>query len=563
MARHGLTSLALALLLLFIVVPAAWAGSYHVYSCRTPTGLMAPTDGWTPSEHPNYDPTVNTCESGGGLIAGLEATASHISDTENDQATWTFKAPEGEIITEATLWRAGDNPGGGTKEASYLFWLAGNSPTGPTNHIFDECIASTGCQGEGNFAYPLAPENRIVAKRNELSEPGLSLSATCGSPYIKPCPTNEGGKITYDAEIELFAADIVLSQPNGPTVSAVSGGLAEDPIVTGTSDISFHAADPGSGVYEAIVTVDGQLLEHKIVDEENGRCRSLGGTADGLNAFLYTKPCPAETSADLPLDTVALRNGPHHLVVTVTDAAGDGATVLDREITVANSLPPGCAASGILGAHGAGEAVTLTAGWRRHHGARLRARYGEAHTIEGRLADAAGAIANAPIEVCELPAYRGASAALLALAHTSATGRFSLVLPRTLPSGTLRIAYRANPLQELPAALAALTLTVPAPLRLHVAPHATRSEGTIRFHGRLLAGPIPAGGKQLILEARSPGGRWLEFHVIRTGPTGAFAYRYRFRLPGPARFQFRVVSEAEADFPFSAGASNVVGVAEG
>jgi hypothetical protein len=562
MARRGLISLALALLLLFIVVPAGWAGEYHVYSCRTPTGLVAPTDGWAPSEHPAYDPTLNTCESGGGLIAALETKASHVSDTESDQATWTFKAPEGEIISEATLWRAGDNPGGGTEEASYLFWLARDSPTGPTSHIFDECIASKACQYEGNLSYPLASENRVVVKSDELNEPGLSFRATCGSPYIEPCPVAESDD-RYDAEIELFAADIVLSQPNGPTVSAVSGGLAEDPIVTGTSDVAFHAADPGSGVYEAIVTVDGQPVEHQIVDEENGRCRSLGGTTDGLNAFLYTKPCPAEASADLPLDTVALGNGPHHLVVTVTDAAGNSATVLDREITVANNLPPGCAATGIVGAHGTSETVTLSAGWKGRHGGHLRARYGAAHTIEGRLADAAGVIANAPVEVCELPAYRGAPTTLLAVARTDAAGRWRITLSDALPSGTLRVAYRANPLQELPAALASLTLTVPAAVRLHVAPHRARSEGAIRFHGRLAGGPIPAGGKQLILEARSPGGHWLEFHVIRTGPTGTFAYRYRFRLPGPARYQFRAVSEAEADYPFAAGVSNVVRVREG
>ncbi len=67
----------------------------------------------------------------------------------------------------------------------------------------------------------------------------------------------------------------------------------------------------------------------------------MGGTTDGLPAFLYTQPCPAAVSADVPFDTTALSNGVHHLVVSVTDAAGNAATVLDREITVANPLPPG------------------------------------------------------------------------------------------------------------------------------------------------------------------------------------------------------------------------------
>ena len=55
------TGLALA-----VLAASAWAGEYHVYSCRTPTGQVAPTDGWSASEHPSYDPTLNTCDPGVG-----------------------------------------------------------------------------------------------------------------------------------------------------------------------------------------------------------------------------------------------------------------------------------------------------------------------------------------------------------------------------------------------------------------------------------------------------------------------------------------------------------------
>jgi hypothetical protein len=37
---------------------------------------------------------------------------------------------------------------------------------------------------------------------------------------------------------------------------------------------------------------------------------------------------------------------------------------------------------------------------------------------------------------------------------------------------------------------------------------------------------------------------------------------YRFKFPGPADYQFGVLREAEADYPFATGASNVVGVFE-
>ena len=414
------------------------------------------------------------------------------------------------------------------------------------------------------------------------------MSTYCGSPIKSDCPAGAGNSQGYEAEVELFAADIVLSQPTGPTVSAVSGGLAEDPTVNGTSDVAFHATDPGSGVYEAIVEVDGKVLQHEVINEDGGRCHNVGGTTDGLPAFLYPQPCPAEASADLPLDTTALADGEHHLVVSVTDAAGNAATVLDREIDVANPVLPSppapavCPASVAASAHGAGHSPVLSAGWRDHRGARLRARYGPAHLIDGTLTDPARArgdlhgtaaasgagaggapIADARLEVCAQANYRGATSRLIGTPRTASNGHWSLALPRNLSSTRLRIGYRQNEAEAQPAALQTLTLTIPAPLHLRIAPRTAPSGGTIHFGGRLRGGPIPLGGKQLVLEARSPGSSWLEFHVIRTSAGGRFAYLYHFRLPGPARYQFRVLCETEADFPFGAGVSNVVGVFEG
>ena len=107
-----------------------------------------------------------------------------------------------------------------------------------------------------------------------------------------------------------------------------------------------------------------------------------------------------------------------------------------------------------------------------------------------------------------------------------------------------------------------LALDVNAGLALSITPRTARVGRSIVFHGRLLGGSIPRGGKQLVLEARSPRGPWLQFNVVRANPNGRFSASYRFRFPGPARYQFRVVSEAESDFPFAPGASNAVSVRE-
>jgi hypothetical protein len=388
------------------------------------------------------------------------------------------------------------------------------------------------------------------------------------------CPADEGDQSGYAAVTELFASDLVLNQPEGPSVSSVEGGLADFSTVGGTSDVAFTATDPGSGVYEAVFRVDGQVVDSPVLDEDGGRCRDVGQTTDGLPAFLYPQPCPASLSVDVPFDTAGLSNGTHHLVVSVLDAAGNAATVLDREIVVSNPTPPGSgpgAQRGPVNGLNASERAILTARWRspRAHprtevGAHLSGYYGAARTVEGRLAGPEGRpIADAQIEAEVVPADAGAQARALPPVRTAAGGGWSLDIPRDTPSCALRLAYRSHLGDAIPAATRTLTLTVHADLVLHVAPRVTQAQGTIFFSGRLLGGSIPPGGKQLVLEASSPGGRWIEFHVIRTGAGGGFRSSYRFRLPGPALYRFRVLSEYEADFPFAAGASNVVRVFEG
>ncbi len=576
---------------------AAHAGEYHVYSCRTPAGQAAPTDGWSEPGHSGEDVTSDTCqEAGGGLIAGMDAHVSHPAET--DKATWAFEAHPNETISAATLWRAGETVALANPETAYTFWLAGIADMGSKTEVFEECGPKK-CPHEGIFTEPLASENRVVVPDSALGSRYLYLNVSCGS-LVASCAATESGKSGYAATIELFAADLVLSQAESPTVSAVGGGLAEATTVSGRSDLAFEATDAGSGVYKVVFRVDGQVLSTVIPEEAGGRCRDVGGTTDGLPAFLYTQPCPAALSVDLPFDTTGLANGMHHLLVSVLDAAGNAAPVLDREITVDNATAPGggtnSGGSNSGGSNGAGSGgagsggpagvepahpsavalgaangndssgqATLTAAWRGHAGARLSGAYGAARTIEGQLTAPGGAgIADAQIEVDELPAYAGAKARALPTPRTGATGRWSLALPRGISSSELRLAYRGHLGDPTPTATRTLSLVVRAGVSLSIVPHVARADGAIRFGGRLLGGPVPVGGKQLVLEARSPGGHWVEFHVIRgsASASGRFRFSYRFRLPGPVRYQFRVLCEAEADYPFAAGSSNVVRVYE-
>ncbi len=565
----------------------AWAGEYHVYSCRTPDGEVAPVDGWSESGVLANDEIADSCPTGGGLVAALKTGHTHPAD--KDSVTWTFSAPAGETLGAATLWRAGDTLGGDNTEveSSYVFWLAGVANSGSSTQVFKECAAIKACSREGSLTDPLAANNREEVPDVALHSPYLFLNASCGSPVFgSACPAGGGDPNGNAAIVELFAADITLDQESVPTVQEVSGSLAEAPTVSGSSDVAFTATDPGSGVYQAVFQVDGQVASSTVLDANGGRCHDVGQTTDGLPAFLYTQPCERSVTVDVPFDTTSLSDGSHHLVVSVTDAAGNSTPVVDRQITVANASA-GAGQSGgqssgqssstgsLMGSGGqpasrgapngseASEQAVLSASWKNTRAVHVTSAFGQAHTVQGRLSTPAGhAIAGALIDVSLVPAAAGAHPLALPGAHTDSAGRFTLVLPRILPSGALRLGYRSHLGDLLPVATRTLTLSVRAGLLLHITPRVSAAGHTIHFSGRLLGGPVPPGGKQLILEARSSSTRWIEFNVIRSDGNGSFQAAYRFRLAGPVAYSFRVLCPYEADYPFLAGASNVVGVLE-
>jgi hypothetical protein len=85
-----------------LAADTAGAGTYHVYSCRTPAGGTAPTDGWSSS-----------------LSTTLVAHAQHLRRGRRDGgrarravplgtvAGWRFTAPDNVSIGRVRLWRSG------------------------------------------------------------------------------------------------------------------------------------------------------------------------------------------------------------------------------------------------------------------------------------------------------------------------------------------------------------------------------------------------------------------------------------------------------------------------
>lgn len=560
---------------LAICAAGAEAGEYHVYSCRMPSGGVAPTDGWGGSASGAFVYAEDKCGKGGALIAGLEDGFEHES---TDIATWAFSAPAGETLAGVKLWRAGNADGGPAKSGTYEFWLAGPSE----NEAFDECVygGAEPCKtGKGEPEEPLAPANRLELSRTHLGS-HLYVNAACFATFGL-CKKGEHNPNGYAAVVYLYAADLVLSQSSQPTVSKVEGELATAPSLTGTADLSFHAEDSGAGVYQAVFTLDGTEVGRTVPNTNGGHCRNVGQTTDGLPAFLYLRPCAPVLNADLPFDTTAVADGTHHLVVSITNASGNSTVALDRKITVLNHpsspgqgptttgkndpSPSPNPAPQSRGANGtnASAGANLQVRWSATARVSFAASYGHAQTIVGHLTAPGGApIGGASVQVLSTPSFQGAKTVALAAARTAADGRFRLLLPASTPSSRLTFAYSSHPPQPVPDVTATLALTVAARLTLDVTPRTSHAGGTIMFTGTLLGVPLPPGGKQLVLEARALAGPWRQFQVLPTAAHGRYHASYRFRLGGPITYEFRAVSPKEADFPYATGVSNVVRVHE-
>jgi hypothetical protein len=382
------------------------------------------------------------------------------------------------------------------------------------------------------------------------------MTASCSGVENYPCPQGKGDANGYAAAVYLYAADITLEQAASPTAQNVGGEVAGASTLTGTRDLTFEATDPGAGVYEAVFAVDGQVVQRTVIDEDGGRCRDVGQTSDGTPAFLYLQPCPASVGADVGFDTASVANGVHHLVVSVLDAAGNSAPVLDRVVSFDN--PPAPGTPGPPNGANASAHATLTAHWRRSARSSITVPYGRRARIVGRLTAPGGlGIAGAQVEL-----QAGCRPALKATVQSARDGSFQIVLPRSISSCRLRISYRAHLGDPTPAASRTLVLRVRAGVALSISPRTASVGSAIVFTGRLRGRPVPSEGKQLVLEARSPGGAWIQFKVVRSDRRGSYRAVYRFRFPGPATYQFRVVSEPESDYPFAAGSSPVLSVRE-
>ena len=385
-----------------------------MFSCHTPSGLFAPTDGWTASTEGSAAYAINNCAPGGALDAELDGAVDQPANAA--VATWTYSPPPETSIAAATLWRYGAAPSVGSS-ATGLFWLAGPQNSYDSADVFDQCVG-TSCQVRGTPSQPLSGSNVVpVPAPNAAGAAHLYVNASCGGANGSSCPAVRASSgQPWSAAVHVFAADVTVQYNTAPAVRGVSGALASAPTASGTQAVTFDATDRGPGLYRVTFNVDGQVVSQTPVSNNGGRCRDVGGTSDGTLAFLNAQPCLPSAHIQTLLDTSKVSDGSHELSVLVFDAAGNRTTVLDRRVQFANGVgvstaglvvpaPPRGPVNGIQ----ASDQAVLQARWSRSSRPLLISSYGRSRRVNGRLTAPGGhGIAGAAVEVTATPSYPGA-----------------------------------------------------------------------------------------------------------------------------------------------------------
>jgi len=303
---------------------AARAGVWTYDTCSQPDGAPASTVGWATSAlgTTGAGGDTDSCGTAGG---GLGATQNG-TVTPGDGPSWVFTAPAGDTIAGGVIDATLSVPQGED-------WIATPNDTNTGADDFAYCAANSpggGAVCDQPTAWP-------------ITHPGGTTIYAVARCYQANCPDVK----TEVAQVLISSAQIELTDSSLPAGSGFSGPLLAAGGAHGVADLLFTAGDPrvapgtgyGPGIDSVTVAVDGTPVYSGTPNTDGGSCVPIaGGPPGGGLMFDAEQPCPAQTSVDIPVNTTRLANGGHDLTVSATDAAGNSATVLDQEITIANPV---------------------------------------------------------------------------------------------------------------------------------------------------------------------------------------------------------------------------------
>jgi len=523
LSRPALPTLALAGLLLALSlawVASARAGTYTVYSCRSPEPARGGLDGWRfGAQNPALDHWSNGCPAR-PLSLSLGRGHAHAA---GEAVSTTFDAPADTTIAGYRLYRWAQ------VAPSTPYHYAQQELRASGAQTQDRCMGTEQCAGLGHVGLPALFAHDTTSSGLQQ----LRLAVGCLS---SGCPAITGP----EAELSLARADITLADNSAPVITAPPSGplvSAQRPLA-GVQSVSIAASDRGAGVYRVALEIDGNVELSATIDDNDGQCRT---------PFVRVVPCPLNAGTTVDFDTSTLADGPHQLRVLVSDAANnttpwgpmgfvsDNASCDTEPATTEMKLTAGL----VDGRHGGRSRKTMTVD------------YSAGATVTGAVLQADGTpIADAAVCVVAENDAPGAPRSVEGTVLTDEMGRFTAKLPKG-PSRTVSLVYRSP-------AGSAVSSSVQLKVRPVVSVRAPRqwlrNGQRLLLHGRI-SRPVPRRGVVVTVYARRSR-HWQQFASGRARSDGRFTIAYQFtRTAGRVRYRLRAAVPEQPAYPFASGSS--------
>jgi hypothetical protein len=319
-----------------------------------------------------------------------------------------------------------------------------------------------------------------------------------------------------------------LEDASPPTlVSAPTGSLLASGPVANVRDVSFQAADRGSGVQRAVLEVDGRVVADRLVDPNGGAC---------VAPYDHVVPCRLAVAGTIGFDTNTVPDGPHTGRLLVYDATGVNAAAFGpfHFLTSNRTIGATCAP---------GQQPPLSFNFKPNV-----VGFGKPGLLTAQLDRSLG-----PVEVAVL---EGATT-LTRLATLAPDGQGRLFYRlHAGASRSLRLGLRPAGSSERYACSNAKTLAVRAGVTLRLSDHQLRNGERLRIAGRVLGGTAAA-QKDVVIQARARHGHnWSTIRVTRADSHGRYSTSYRFRRTFWAiTYQFRAEVRPDHSFPYTLGHS--------
>ncbi len=272
---------------LTLAAPKAFAATYAVDVCSK-TG---PGTDISSFQDPGTAGLIVTKSCPDSTFGSVEVAPNSGSNPISGGAGWTLSAPDGATIKTLSASRVG-----------VVTWDPGI--------VWELKAGSTMLESVSTGGFLTGP----------VSFPNVNAKSVVGHLFCtnSPCP--------HSAQSFLRLSEIsVTVEDNNPPTAAV--GVDSGSTIWGTTQIPYRAADEGGGVKSASVQLDGTPIS-TAADSNGGKC---------AEPFKTTAPCKTQIESSASLDTTTLAEGPHTLLASATDAAGQSNTSTAVTINVHNA----------------------------------------------------------------------------------------------------------------------------------------------------------------------------------------------------------------------------------